>query len=159
MNLSKKAGNIISLDLASFNVVDENLAFLKDIISKYVDIVFANEEEARSFTHEEPKKAVNDLSKYCKIAIVKIGKEGSLIQEGKKLVKVTSTNVTVRDTTGAGDLYAAGYLYGYLKGFDLELCGKIGSLLGGEVIQVYGARLKENSWREIRGKINHLTIE
>lgn len=159
VELAKQMGLMISIDMASFNIVEANRDFLSEIIKKYVDIVFANEEEARSFTHEEPKKAVNDLSKYCKIAIVKIGKDGSLIQEGKKRVKVTSTNVTVRDTTGAGDLYAAGYLYGYLKGFDLELCGKIGSLLGGEVIQVYGARIKENNWREIRGKINHLTIE
>ena len=159
VELAKQMGLMISIDMASFNIVEANRDFLSEIIKKYVDIVFANEEEARSFTTEGPEKAVNDISKYCKIAIVKIGKDGSLIQEGKKLVKVASTNVTVRDTTGAGDLYAAGYLYGYLKGFDLELCGKIGSLLGSEVIQVYGARIKEKSWREIRSKINHLTIE
>jgi sugar/nucleoside kinase (ribokinase family) len=157
VELAKQKGLKISIDMASYNIVEANREFLSEIITRNVDIVFANEEEARSFTHEEPENAVNELAKHCEIAIVKTGKEGSLIQKGKNRVKVASTKVSVRDTTGAGDLYAAGYLFGYLKGYSLELCGEIGSLLGGEVIKVYGARIKENDWSEIREKIRRFS--
>ena len=158
VNLAKKAGLTISIDMASFTTVDANKDFLLDIVKNYVNIVFANEEEARSFTGENPKKAARIISEYCDIAVVKIGEEGSIIHEGLRSIIVPGIKADLKDTTGAGDLYAAGFLYGLSNGYDLELCGKIGSILGGKVIEVYGARLKDQIWSGIREEISCLSI-
>jgi len=155
--LARKAGLTISIDMASFTTVEANRNFLQDIIKENVNIVFANEEEARSFTGEEPKNAAKIISGYCEIAVVKIGKEGSIIQKGQNNTIIPGIKAELKDTTGAGDLYAAGFLYGLTKGYDLGLCGKIGSLLGGKVIEVYGARLKDQSWVSIKNEISRLS--
>lgn len=154
--LAKKSGITVSIDMASYTTVEANKDFLLDIVKDYVNIVFANEEEARSFTGEEPGSAAKIISEYCNIAVVKIGKDGSIIQDGSNTRIIPGIKAELKDTTGAGDLYAAGFLYGLTKRYDLELCGKIGSLLGGKVIEVYGARLEEKSWPVIKGKINQL---
>ena len=78
--MARKAGLTIAIDLASFNVVEANIDFLKEIIAEYVDIIFANEEEAKAFTGKEPEDAIHEFAKSCEIAVVKIGKEGSLIK-------------------------------------------------------------------------------
>ena len=156
VDLAKKAGLTVSIDLASFTTVDANKDFLSDIVEKYVNIVFANEEEARSFTGEEPQNAARIIGEFCDIAIVKIGKEGSIIQAGKKNIIVPGIKAKLKDTTGAGDLYAAGFFYGLTMDYDLELCGQIGSLLGGKVIEVYGARLNDKSWAKIREEIQSM---
>jgi sugar/nucleoside kinase (ribokinase family) len=156
VSLAKKAGITVSIDMASFTTVEANKDFLQDIVKDYVNIVFANEEEARSFTGEEPQDAARMISGYCDIAVVKIGKDGSIIQTGPNTIKVSGIKAELKDTTGAGDLYAAGFLYGLTKGFNLELCGQIGSLLGGKVIEVYGARLNDMSWKGIKEEINRI---
>jgi sugar/nucleoside kinase (ribokinase family) len=122
-----------------------------------VNIVFANEEEARSFTGEEPAAAARIISEDCDIAVVKTGEEGSIIQAGANTRIIPAIKAELRDTTGAGDLYAAGFLYGLTRGYDLAKCGEIGSILGGKVIEVYGARLDDRSWAEIRDVISGLT--
>ena len=157
VELARQSGLIISIDMASYNVVAANKDFLTGIIQDYVDIVFANEEEAIALTGEKPVKAVEIISNYCDIAIVKIGKEGSLIQKGNKLIRIESIKADVKDTTGAGDLYAAGFLFGLSKGYSLHLSGTIGSLLGGKVIEVYGARLSDDAWVLIKDEIKSLT--
>ena len=159
VKLARRMGLIISIDMASYNIVEANREFLSEIIRKYVDIVFANEEEVRSFTDEKPETAVGILSGYCDIAIVKTGKEGSLIQKGNEMIKVESIKADLKDTTGAGDLYAAGFLYGLVKGYDLELSGRIGSILGGRVIEIYGARLNDENWSSIKDEIDCLLTE
>ena len=150
LKMAKAKNMIISLDLASFNVVDANLRFLKDITKKYVDIVFANEEEAKSFTGEAPEEALNEIAKMCNIAVVKIGKNGSLIKQGNDMYSVGAISAKVIDTTGAGDLYAAGFLYGLTKGLSLAQCGHIGALLAGKVIEGIGAKIADSSWDNIK---------
>jgi len=157
VQLAKESGLMVSIDLASFTTVEANRDFLKEIIEKYVDIVFANEEEAKSFTGQAPETAANILSEQCEIAIVKIGKLGSIVQTKAKRFAVPAISAVPKDTTGAGDLYAAGFLYGLSKNYDFELCGKIGSLLGGKVIEVYGARIKEDNWPGIKQEVFRLT--
>ncbi|MGD9558453.1 MAG: adenosine kinase [Mangrovibacterium sp.] len=149
LKLAKNAGLQISLDLASFNVVEANLDFLKKLVGEYVDIVFANEEEARAYTGLDPVDAVRHISQECKIAVVKIGREGSLICSGESFAKVGTPQVYSVDTTGAGDVYAAGFLYGLANDFSLQNCGRLGSLLASKVIQVLGARIPDESWAEI----------
>jgi sugar/nucleoside kinase (ribokinase family) len=139
----------IALDLASYNVVDAKLADFKEIIEKYVDIVFANEEEAKSFTGLSPYEALKSLSGLCDVAVIKVGKDGSLIKRGEEIVKIGTIPVQCIDTTGAGDLYASGFLYGYARGLTLEKCGLSGAVLAGHVIEIVGARMDENRWKKI----------
>jgi sugar/nucleoside kinase (ribokinase family) len=157
VSLAKKAGLTVSIDMASFTTVEANKDFLQDIVKDYVNIVFANEEEARSFTGEKPEDAALIISEYCDIAVVKIGKKGSIIQEGTNTRIIPGIKAELKDTTGAGDLYAAGFLYGLTKQYDLDLCGKLGSLLGGKVIEVYGARLNDKSWSGIKEEIRGIS--
>ena len=147
--IAKRNNMKIALDLASYNVVDEKLADFKEIIENYIDIVFANEEEAMSFTGLSPIEALKSISMLCDIAVIKIGQEGSLVKRGEKVIKIGTIPVQCIDTTGAGDLYASGFLYGYAKGLSLEMCGKFGSVLAGHVIEIVGARMDEHRWKKI----------
>ena len=147
--LAKKNNMKIALDLASYNVVDAKLNDFREIISKYIDIVFANEEEAKSFTGLDPLKALNSIAEFCEIAVIKVGKEGSLIKRGEEVIKIGTIPVECVDTTGAGDLYASGFLYGLSQGLSLEACGMFGSVLAGHVIEIVGARMDETRWKKI----------
>ena len=90
----------------------------------------------------------------CSIAIVKIGSRGSLIRKGTEEVRVEAVPVEkVVDTTGAGDFFAAGFLYGLTCGYSLEKCAKIGSILAGDVIQVVGTELPAAQWEKIKEEI------
>ena len=147
--IAKNNNMKIAIDLSSFNVVDAKLRDFKEIIEKYVDIVFANEEEAKSFTGMAPLDALNSISALCNIAVIKVGKEGSLIKCGEEVIRIGTIPVQCVDTTGAGDLYASGFLYGYANGLSLEKCGLFGSVLAGHVIEIVGARMDEHRWEKI----------
>lgn len=153
VKLAKSAGLLVSIDLASYNVVESNLDFLTDLIANYVDIVFANEEEARAFTGKEPYEAVIAISDLCEIAIVKTGKDGSYIKKGEEIVNVKPRISECIDTTGAGDLYASGFLYGLASGLSLDACGKIGSIVAGNVVEVIGAKMPDERWENIKNEI------
>ena len=144
----------IILDLASFNVVEDNLDFLHFLVKEYADVVFANADEARVFSNgKKPEDALSELAKDSWIAVVKMGKDGSLIQNMKQVFRVPAIQVNCIDTTGAGDLYAAGFLYGMLNNMDLSISGKIGSILAGKVIEVIGARIPDATWPEIKDMV------
>ena len=154
---AKEAGLEVSLDLASFNVVDAKLEFLQRISKEYVDIIFANEEEAKSFTgQEDPEKALEIIADYAKVSIVKIGKEGSMILKDGATTRVGIITATALDTTGAGDLYAAGFLFAYLNNLGLENAGKIGALLAGKVIEEMGAQIKDTVWTDILAQVKDI---
>ncbi|MBN2774266.1 MAG: adenosine kinase [Prolixibacteraceae bacterium] len=153
---AKSKGLKIAVDLSSFNVVEQNLGFLKRIVSGYVDIVFANEEEAFSFTGEKPETALNIIAADCEIAIVKTGRSGSLIKCGDDVFTINPVKANAVDTTGAGDSYAAGFLYGYTKGFNLEKCGEIASLVSAKMVEVIGAKLPDSTWSEIIEEIENI---
>lgn len=154
IELAKEAGLQVCLDMASYNIVTGDHEFFSLLINKYVDIVFANEEEARAFTSKEPEEALDIIAKMCSIAIVKVGSQGSLIRKGTEEVQVDAVPVKkVVDTTGAGDFFAAGFLYGLTCGYSLEKCAKIGSILAGEVIQVIGTELPAGRWGKIKEEI------
>jgi len=153
---AKTAGLIIALDLSSYNIVEANHDILRELVDNYVDIVLANEDEAKSFTGMQPEDALENLSRRCDIAVVKVGKEGAFIRQGNNKWHIPAVATSVIDTTGAGDFFAAGFLAGLAAGFDLEKCGKIGSLMAGEVIKVVGAELEENIWNEIKKKMDLL---
>ncbi len=154
LRLAKKAGLVVSLDLASHNVVRENLAFLQEMVGSYVDIVFANEDESMAFSGKNsPADALVSISPCCGIAVVKLGRNGSLLKRENEEHRVECIPARAIDTTGAGDLYAAGFLYGMIRGYSLPVCGRIGSLLSGKVVEVVGAKLDEAHWREVEAAL------
>ncbi len=158
VELAKLKGLKVSLDLASFNVVEANIDFLKEIIKEYVDIVFANEEEAKSFTGLQPEEALSEIAKDCEIAVVKIGKKGSLVMKDDKMYVIDVIKATSRDTTGAGDVYAAGFIYGLVKGLSMQKCGEIGAVLSGKVIEVIGAKMDSPTWDHIRKMVAEIEL-
>lgn len=151
---AKEAGLKVSLDLASFNVVEAKLDFLKRMAKDYVDIIFANEEEARAFTGEEdPEKALHIISEDVELSIVKVGKDGSMIKQNENITRVGVIDANPIDTTGAGDYYAGGFIYGYLNNLNHEQCGKIGALLAGKVIEQMGCNVPADIWKEIKNDV------
>jgi sugar/nucleoside kinase (ribokinase family) len=158
VKLAKAAGLKVSLDLASFNVVESHLEFLQNIVKNYVDIAFANEEEAHAFTGLNPEEAVSELAQQCEIAIVKTGAKGSLIKSGNDLYRIGIIPTKVIDSTGAGDLYAAGFLHGLLHGMPLAKCGEAGALLSGTVIRYIGAKIPAEAWPAIIEEIESLSL-
>lgn len=158
IQLAKKAGSKVVLDFASYNVVEESKDFLLKIIPNQVDIVFANEEEAKALYSNDitPEKAVEKLAKLTRIAVVKAGADGSWVQRGKDKIFVPTRKIKKIDSTGAGDLYAAGFIYGLIHRLPLLQCGQIGSLLAENVIQVIGPKILEEQWSEIKLKVNEI---
>ena len=151
-----EAGCIISLDMASYNVVESNLAFLHDIVEKYVDIVFANETESKAFTKlSDPVEALDEISRLCSIAVVKVGKDGSWIKSGDERHFIEAWPADTVDATGAGDTYAAGFLYAHSLGMPLKVCGEAGSIIAAKVVEVIGTKIDVPRWhvakQEIRG--------
>ena len=147
--IAKNEGLTVSLDLASYNIVRENLSFLQKVVAKYVDILFANDEEALAFSGLKGEEAALKIAEDCNIAVVKRGASGSVICKGTDIVHVGSVSAKVVDTTGAGDLYASGFLYGMIKGLPLVQCGMLGSLVAGKVIEHIGAKIPEEKWNDI----------
>jgi len=154
---AKQAGLKISLDMASYNVVEDNLDFLKKMLEKYVDIIFANEEESRAFTGEsDPEKALNILAKDAELTIVKIGQKGSLVKYSGTIYKIQPVLTEAIDTTGAGDVYASGFLYGFINDMGIMNAGYLGSLMASKVIETYGAKIPDPALEFIKQEIESL---
>lgn len=149
---AREAGALVSLDLASYTVVEESRELLNRIVSSSIDILIANEDEARTFTgYSDEKKALAALAKKAAIAVVKLGERGSLIANGERTIQIDPIgDGRAVDTTGAGDLWAAGFLYGLVNGYSFEKCGRIGSACGYEVCQVVGAAVPDEGWQRIK---------
>lgn len=158
VKMAKEAGLLVSMDLASHNVVEENLEFLADLVDQYVDIVFANEDEARAFTGKDTLDALDEIAQKVDIAIVKIGKHGSYVKSHDEQYSIQPYPASCIDTTGAGDLYAAGFLYGLSINLPLNKCGELGSLVSSKVVEVFGAQMDNEIWEKINEEIQ-LIIE
>jgi sugar/nucleoside kinase (ribokinase family) len=153
---AKTADCSISLDLASFEVVNAAKTILPELLRDYVDIVFANEEEGSAFTgiHKDYPAMALQLAELCDIAAVKVGAHGSYIAHDGKVEKIAPMHAAkVVDTTGAGDLWAAGFLYGWSQKRPLSDCAQIGSILGAAVVQEQGSALPEHIWQDILDQI------
>jgi sugar/nucleoside kinase (ribokinase family) len=149
LDIAKNNNVKICLDLADPNMVKMNKDVLELVAKEYADIIIANENEAKEFTNQEPEEAINTLSEIAEIAIIKLGKEGSLIKSKDQLIKIPGFEAKAIDTTGAGDIYAAGFLYGLLNDLSLETSGKIASFIASKVVEVKGARLNNLPIEEI----------
>lgn len=161
VKLAKRQGLTVAIDLSSFNVVKENLEFLRELASGYVDIIFANEAEAEAFTGEsDPLRALDSIYEHCDTAVVKVGHRGAYIKHGGEVdhVGVMKTDCLL-DTTGAGDMYAAGFLSGMCKGLSMAQCGTIGAIVAGKVIQIMGTTFGEETWRDIERLVKDVEQE
>ena len=145
--------------MASYNVVESNDAFLHDIVENYVDIVFANETEAKAFTKLEPREALDEIARLCSIAVVKVGKEGSMVKSGDESYFVKAWPANPIDATGAGDTYAAGFLYAHSLGMPLKVCGEVGSIIAAKVVEVVGTKIDIPRWKAAKKEIKELIRE
>ena len=152
LKTAKSAGAKISLDLASFNVVQESHGQLQQIVKSFVDILLANEDEALAYTGEKDEiRAIRAMAADAEIAVLKVGERGSFIAYRNQIIPIEpKTGAPVIDSTGAGDLWAAGFLYGLVNGYALEQCGELGSACGYEVCRVIGACIPDAGWERVR---------
>ena len=153
---AKAQGMTIAIDLASYNVVEESRDFLLELINNYVDIVFANEKEAFALTGMEPEAALDYIAERCDIAVVKVGAKGAFVKRGNEIVTIPPMKADVVDTTGAGDMWAAGFLAGLVKGENLQKCGMMGAIVAKNIIEVMGAKMDDARWEKIHKAISLL---
>ena len=156
VQMAKEAGCIISIDMASYNVVESNEAFFHNLVEKYIDIVFANESEARAYTKKERREALDELAEQCRIAIVKVGKDGSMVKAGDEYHFIDPWPAATIDATGAGDTYAAGFLYAHSLGMPLKVCGEVGSIIAAKVVEVIGTKIDIPRWKAAKEEIRRL---
>ena len=140
--IAHAAGRKVALTLSDPFCVDRHRAAFLDLVQNHVDILFANEAEIRAlYQVADFDSALRHVRGHCELAALTRSAEGSVLVGGGKVHTVVAHPVSaVVDTTGAGDLYAAGVLYGMSRGFDLPTCGRLGSLAAAEVIGHVGAR-------------------
>ncbi|MBQ6352197.1 MAG: adenosine kinase, partial [Lentisphaeria bacterium] len=122
----------------------------------YLDLIFANEDEAREFlrlppeARLDPEQAAVEIARSVGSAVVKGGAGGAWIRRRDTVVHVDALPTAAVDTTGAGDFWQAGFLYGILRGRPAETAGKMGALLAARVVAVLGAELPERTWNDLR---------
>ncbi|MCP3967746.1 MAG: adenosine kinase [Lentisphaerae bacterium] len=151
---AKKHGCTVSLDLATFELIRMKRDVLPQLLKDYVDVVFANEDEAGEFVGEKsPEEQAEALFEMCPVAAVKLGEKGCCLRDKTGIYRVDANLVKPVDTTAAGDLWASGFLYGWLNDCPLETCGKFGSVTAAEVVQVMGSQITEANWLKIRQEL------
>lgn len=151
---AKEAGIPVSFDLASYGIVREYRAELRKYLDQYVDVVFANELEAAEFAGtNDPEAMLDALAELCPAAAVKLGALGSIVRMDGRTARIAPEHADPVDATGAGDLWQAGFLFGWLHHVGPEVCGRIGSILGAAAVSHFGARLPEERWRTLRERI------
>jgi len=150
---ARAAGCSLSLELSSFEVVNVARDWILGQLKEGVQIVFANEDEARAlFQTEAPyEEYARRLAAFGGIAAVKIGKDGAWVAQGSDLHRIAPVKVDrVADTTGAGDAWAAGFLHAHLRGKSPAVAGALGSAVGAECVQHFGAAIPDTSWVRLR---------
>ncbi|GHU58734.1 hypothetical protein FACS189411_14630 [Bacteroidia bacterium] len=156
MEKARRLGVKVALDLSNFNIVNAFKDVLDDLITNYVNILLSNEGEAKAFTGLEAREANLELAKRVDISIVTLGKEGALVSARGETVHVDAYGGKPLDTTGAGDNFAAGFLYGQSIGATLQQSARIGSLLAGHVVAVIGPQIPAGEWEQIKLKVKEI---
>ncbi|KAF6162043.1 hypothetical protein GIB67_002632 [Kingdonia uniflora] len=153
IRLAKQEEVYVSMDLASFEMVRDCRSQLLELLeSGDIDLCFANEDEAAELLKDEsnvnPETALAFLAKYCQWAVVTLGSNGCIVKHGKQIIRVPAIGeAQATDATGAGDLFASGFLYGLTKGLSLEDCCRVGSCSGGAVIRSLGGEVGPENWQ------------
>ena len=151
--LAREAGRKVALTLSDSFCVHRHGDDFRELIANHVDILFANDDEIEAlYGNRDIDAAADKLASQVEVAAITLGAEGSLLARGTERVRVPAVPTEVVDTTGAGDLYAAGVLYGLANDLPLEQCGRLGSIAAAEVISHYGAR-PETSLAELAKEV------
>ena len=154
--IAKLSNTKIILSLSDSFCVDRHRKSFLELIDNYVDIVFCNETEVKSlFQKDKLESCEEDLSSLCELVVVTLGSKGSLIIN-KDYSEVITAYMTgkVIDTTGAGDIYAGGFIHGLIKNYSLKKCGEIGSICAGKIITQLGSRSNFDLQELIRNKLS-----
>lgn len=155
MSIARKYGTMTSIDLSDPGLVARAFDTLHSIIPDYADIVFANELEAKAYTGKDGEEAAHALAEQCDIAVVKLGEHGSIIKAAGSVYTISKHATEVKNTNGAGDMYAAGFLYGLTHDLSYAQAGDLGSFAAACVVGSGGARLDE----DLKEKVKHYSIE
>jgi sugar/nucleoside kinase (ribokinase family) len=142
---------IISFDLADPFVVDRNRIDFIDLIQSEADIVFANKEEACLLFNTSPEDTARRIAATGSIAVIKLGSEGALVAKGSDEFRIAPVKTKVIDTTAAGDMFAAGFLHGFLRGKPIPVCGQVAAVLASDVISRVGAIISDDALSVARG--------
>jgi sugar/nucleoside kinase (ribokinase family) len=159
MEKAKNLGIKVSMDIADPFCIERNVADFKKLISENVDILFANKEEARFLTGmDDPVKAGKEVLKMgAETVIVKVGSQGSYLFNGDSVEKIDVYKPEkVLDSTGCGDVFGGGFLYGYSKGYDLVKCAKIASYMASRIISVPGVQLESLDLQKIKEELDRI---
>jgi sugar/nucleoside kinase (ribokinase family) len=144
-HIAHEAGNEVSLTLSDSFCVDRHRPEWRTLVEDEVDILFANEAEICALYECDFDRAMQSVRERCRVAALTRSEHGSVIVSGDATEVVPAHPVEwLVDTTGAGDLYASGFLHAYTRGSDLETCARLGSLAAAEVISHLGARPEAN---------------
>jgi len=138
----RESGGQVALSLSDAFCVDRHRQSFQELVDGHVDVLFANEMEICSLYESDSfEAAAEQVRGRCRVAALTRSEKGSLVLSGGDTLAIPSFHLgDLVDTTGAGDLYAAGFLYGYTQGADLEHCGRLGSLCAGQVVTQLGPR-------------------
>ncbi len=152
MEIARDKGMTISLDLGSCSMVEKHFSLLHRLVNEYVDILFANGTEALSFTGKEGAAAALDISgmENSRTAVVKLGEKGSVVCRGGELYRIGAEPVNVEDTIGAGDAYAAGFLYAHSLGATLYDCGRAGAIIAAQAVGTVGPKIGNSRREEVK---------
>lgn len=157
MQLAKEAGAIISFDVSSFEMATEYKKPMIKLLSHFVDIVFANEEESLALSGMPAERACMLLKDICTVAVIKMGKQGSWGATGTTKIHQKALDVPVIDTTGAGDLFASGFLYSFIRGKSLEESLRCGAIIASHVVQNLGAEIPKEHWPMIKSRLEDIS--
>ncbi|QQG37134.1 MAG: adenosine kinase [Micavibrio aeruginosavorus] len=140
--LAHKAGRKVALSLSDPFCVNRHREDFQAFVENHVDILFANEQEAMALYQTDTfEQTLEGLKGVCEVVVITRGPQGSVVMAGERIVEITAEPVSkVVDTTGAGDQYAAGFLFGYTRGYSLDVCGRLASMAAAEVIAHMGPR-------------------
>jgi fructokinase len=138
----RESGGQVALSLSDAFCVDRHRQSFQELVDGHVDVLFANEMEICSLYESDSfEAAAEQVRGRCRVAALTRSEKGSLVLSGADTLAIPAFHLgDLVDTTGAGDLYAAGFLYGYTQGADLEHCGRLGSLCAGQVVTQLGPR-------------------
>ena len=154
--IAKLSNTKIILSLSDSFCVDRHRKSFLELIDNYIDIVFCNETEVKSlFKKNKLESCKEDLSSLCELVVVTLGSKGSLIinQNKSELIRANLSGKVI-DTTGAGDIYAGGFIHGLIKNYSLKKCGEIGSICAGKIITQLGSRSNFDLQELIRNKFS-----
>lgn len=143
MKAANEADVKVALSLSDPFCVHRHRDELLELINKHVDLLFGNYSEAEALTGTDtPEEALRVLSTHSEIAVITLDERGSLIRRGDTVVSIPVYPVKAVDTTGAGDMFAAGLLYGLTQGYSLDVTGRIASYAAAQVVAKMGPRLE-----------------